>query len=326
MIDDFTFHGGRLAQARARFGTDGAAWLDLSTGINPSSWPAVADLRFDWQALPDPDALAELEAAAAAFFGAPPAHVCALPGTEIGLRMLGDILPGPAVHAWPSYRTHAEMLADSSSIGPDDIDVAPTSVILANPNNPDGRIVSPARLLDWLQARRGSPSWLVVDEAFADADPDNSIAAHVGDAERLVVFRSFGKFFGLAGLRLGFVLGPGEVIAQYRRRLGSWPLSAPALGIGTAAYRDAHWIAATRLSLREQAAALDAVLMRHGLSAIGACPLFRLVQGDAMALFDRLARHAILTRRFDYDQRWLRLGLPPRPDALDRLDRALADG
>jgi cobalamin biosynthesis protein CobC len=327
-MNSFSFHGGRLADAKARFGMGNAPWIDLSTGINPHGWPGVGNLAIDWQALPDPGALSALEAAAAACFGTDPAQVCAVPGTEIGLRMLGDILPGPAIHARPSYRTHGEMIPHSRPVDLSDLTMAEeATIVLANPNNPDGRITPTATLLGWLEARQGSASWLVVDEAFADASPEISFGAHVHDEQRLIVFRSFGKFFGLAGVRLGFVLGPRAVIGQYRQRLGSWPLSAAALAIGTAAYRDADWIAAMRIALHREAADLDSVLARRGFRAIGVCPLFRLIEtADAAALFERLARHAILTRPFDYDPRWLRLGLPANHQALDRLDQALADG
>lgn len=324
----FGFHGGRLADAKAHFGTGNAPWIDLSTGINPHGWPGAGNLAMDWQALPDPGALGDLEAAAAACFGTDPAHVCAVPGTEIGLRMLGDILPGPAIHARPSYRTHGEMIPHSRPTDFCDLTMTDAAtLVLANPNNPDGRMTPPATLLGWLEARHSGASWLVVDEAFADASPEVSLGGHVHDGRRLIVFRSFGKFFGLAGVRLGFVLGPRTLIAQYRQKLGSWPLSAAALAIGTAAYRDAEWIASMRIALREEANALDAVLARRGFTAIGGCPLFRLIEtADAPALFERLARQAILTRPFDYDPRWLRLGLPPSREALDRLDAALADG
>lgn len=324
----FSFHGGRLADAKAHFGTGNAPWIDLSTGINPQSWPGVGKLAIDWQALPDPGALGDLEAAAAACFGTDPAHVCAVPGTEIGLRMLGDILPGPAIHAQPSYRTHGEMISQSRPAALSDLaGKEEATLVLANPNNPDGQITPTARLLNWLEARQSGSSWLVVDEAFADATPEISLGAHVDDGQRLIVFRSFGKFFGLAGVRLGFVLGPRTLIAQYRQRLGSWPLSTAALAIGTAAYRDADWIASMRISLRRQADALDAVLARRGFRGVGACPLFRLIEtADATALFERLARQAILTRPFDYDPHWLRLGLPVNRETLDRLDKALADG
>lgn len=328
-MNGFTFHGGRLGEAMALFGTGDEPWIDLSTGINPRGWPGAEGLSIDWRTLPDAGALADLEAAAAACFGTDPTHVCAVPGTEIGLRMLGDLLPGPAIHAQPSYGTHGDMIPGSRPMAWDDLTGAEqANIVLANPNNPDGRIVPPATLLGWLAARQGSgdASWLVLDEAFADADPQSSLAAQVDDARRLIVFRSFGKFFGLAGVRLGFVLGPRALIAQYRRRLGSWPLSAPALAIGTAAYRDAGWIAATRISLREAADALDAVLARRGFQASGGCPLFRLIEvADAGALFGCLARRAILTRPFTYAPHWLRLGLPADRAALDRLDEALAD-
>jgi len=143
----------------------------------------------------------------------------------------------------------------------------------------------------------------------------------------LVVFRSFGKFFGLAGVRLGFVLGPPTLLARIRHRLGAWPLAAAALAIGSTAYRDHPWIAATRALLASEAQRLDAVLRETGLDPIGASPLFRLVEcDDARGLFEKLARRFILTRPFADHPRWLRIGLPPSDAARERLREALADG
>ena len=324
----WTHHGGRLAEARAAFGDGGKPWLDLSTGINPQPWPGVEGLAIDWARLPDEGALRALEATAAKYFGVDRDYVAALPGTEIGLRLLGTLLPGPARYLAPTYRTHAEMIAGSLPVNTL-TDVSDGTVIVANPNNPDGHILSAHDFLaahDRLRARGG---WLVVDEAFADAvtDAPVGVAPHVADDARLIVFRSFGKFFGLAGVRLGFVIAPRAVIAQVRARLGAWPVSAAAIAIGTAAYRDADWIVAMRERLARDAADLDAMLLRRGLVPIGSCPLFRLIDvADAGATFAQLARHAILTRPFDYDPHWLRLGLPGSAEALERLDRALADG
>jgi cobalamin biosynthetic protein CobC len=169
--------------------------------------------------------------------------------------------------------------------------------------------------------------WLMVDEAFADATPDVSVAHRVGRWERLIVLRSFGKFFGLAGLRLGFVLGPGEVIAMLRAILGDWPLGAGALAAGDAAYRDGAWIEQARRDLARRAGRMDGLLAGHGLKALGQCPHFRLIEdGDAQALFARLAHRKILTRPFDYDLRWLRLGIPAREADWARLEEALRDG
>jgi cobalamin biosynthetic protein CobC len=327
----WTFHGGRLSTAREAYGHPAEAWLDLSTGINPHAWPGAQDIAVDWLGLPDEQELVELARVAAAYFGTEAAHVCALPGSEVGLRLLSHLVPtAGGLHVVPTYRTHSEVVAEGVDFDParlSDAAAEGRAILIANPNNPDGRVVSPEVLIGLAQRLAGSQGWLVVDEAFADARPEASVVPHVRNGLPLLVLRSFGKFFGLAGLRLGFVVGPPEIIARFRRVLGSWPVSTAAQRIGAAAYRDGAWITDMRITLAAEAAALDAVLARHGFQPVGDCPLFRLIEtDDAAALFDRLARQAILTRPFDYNRRWLRLGLPGGAEALDRLDRALAEG
>ena len=324
MSSPWTWHGGGIAAAKRQFGKDD--WIDLSTGINPHPWPGAAAMAFDWRGLPAPDALARLEAAAAACFGVDARYVCAVPGSEIGLRLTGALIGGGARHIAPSYRTHGEMAAESAPITREAAQSHDGTLILANPNNPDGHVTDAATMRALLD-RRGPDRWLMVDEAFADVDPVHSVAGLVDDGRRLIVFRSFGKFFGLAGVRLGFVLAPQLILEGLRGRLGAWPLSAAAITIGGAAYADRDWIAATRRRLPVDAAALDAMLVRRGFRPTGACPLFRLIEtGDAPALFERLARRAILTRPFSGQPRWLRIGLPGDAAALARLETALADG
>jgi cobalamin biosynthetic protein CobC len=319
-------HGGRIDLAAARFPHAPQPWIDLSTGINPQPWDARG-VAIPWGPLPDPSALADLEAVARAAFGMTHGAVAALPGTEIGLRLLRDIgLPAPAQYPVPSYATHAAALADAQPC-PDVHDVTHGTLLMANPNNPDGRVVPPEALLRTARRLRAAGGWLVVDEAFADVDPAVSILPHLGEDDPVLVFRSFGKFFGLAGLRLGFVCGPDAMVARFRARLGSWPVSAAAIAIGAAAYRDAAWIAATRSGLAASAARLDALLVSHGFDPRGDCPLFRLVEDDAApALFGRLAAAGLLTRPFDYDPRWLRLGLPGDEPAWARLAEVLRHG
>jgi cobalamin biosynthetic protein CobC len=324
----WTWHGGGLAAARARFGA--ADWLDLSTGINPRAWPIADDVAIDWRRLPEEDDLRALEAAAAHHFGAHPDHVCAVPGTEVGLRLVGAMLATreavPARHLVPSYRTHAEFAPAIHAVAADRLAEADgATLILANPNNPDGRVIAPDALIALLE-RRGA-GWLAVDEAFADALPGIGLAGELRDDRRLVLFRSFGKFFGLAGLRLGFVLGPRDLLRELRGKLGAWPVSAAAIAIGTRAYADRDWIDAARDFLRDEAEALDLVLADAGLAATGACPLFRLVEtDDAGELFEKLASKAILTRPFADRPRWLRLGLPGDEHHLARLAEALRGG
>lgn len=327
MTPAFLHHGGNLAAAARRFGGDPGEWLDLSTGLNPVPWPTERVPAPDWRALPDPAALAALEHSAARHFGADPALTCAVSGSETALRLLGAILALPGRALIPAYRTHAEAFTPSRAIGFGEAPADGEVVVLANPNNPDGLLRSPAQILDWHERIAAAGGWLIVDEAFADCHPDATIAPAVRAGTRLIVLRSFGKFFGLAGLRLGFVIAPPSLAARLRGLLGSWPVHAAALTIGAAAYADAGWTARTRRDLPARAAALDAVLRRRGLEPQGACPLFSYLTGcDAAALFAGLAQARILTRPFAERPDALRLGVPAAPEALDRLDRALADG
>lgn len=325
MSGAFQWHGGRLDEARARFGGSAQQWLDLSTGINPNPWPGAAEMRFDWHALPTPSALAALEETAARYFGVDPALCCGVPGSEIGLRLLGTLIDLPGRFVPPCYRTHGAMFANSRPAANDRAGEA-TTLVLANPNNPDGRILPAAILGKHLARQEAAGGWLLVDEAFADCAPQYSAAGIVGAGRQLVVIRSFGKFFGLGGVRLGFVIAPLAIVSRLRRLLGDWPLSVAALEIGTCAYRDAGWIAANRDALPLRAAAMDAVLRRHGLEPGGGSPLFRLIESRrAGALFEMLAARRILTRPFSENSCWLRLGLPPGNAALVRLDKALSD-
>ncbi|RJF90712.1 threonine-phosphate decarboxylase CobD [Sphingomonas cavernae] len=325
-------HGGRLAEAAAAFPEAPRPWIDLSTGINPHGWDAARAGPIDWRSLPEDAALQALETAAAAHFGAPPDHVCAVPGTELGLRELATLgLPGPVRHVAPGYGTHAFLARDGAIMAEalaGEADRGGT-IVLANPNNPDGRIWRVETLFDAASRLAALGGLLIVDEAFADVDPAIGLLPVLPEDLRaqVIVLRSFGKFFGLAGLRLGFVCAAPARLAALRDRLGSWPVSSAAIAIGSAAYRDAAWIAATRTRLREDGARLDALLVAHGLSVRGGCPLFRLAEtADARALFARLIRNGILTRPFEHASDWLRLGLPGDADAWARVETVLRHG
>jgi cobalamin biosynthetic protein CobC len=197
---------------------------------------------------------------------------------------------------------------------------------MGNPNNPDGALLTREALLATLEQQERSGGWLIVDEAFVDCAPEWSVAGEVAGTRRLIVTRSFGKFFGLAGVRLGFVLAPPALLAELRHLLGEWPLGAAALSFGSAAYADAPWIARTRAELPAAAARLDDVLTRHGPAPRGGCPLFRLAEtAAAHGLFTALAHRHILTRPFAHHPRLLRFGLPADDRALARLDAALAE-
>lgn len=325
------FHGGQIDAARRAYPAAALPWLDLSTGLNPVPWPVPPSLAIDLRALPGTAALAALEEAADAAFGARGTAIAALPGAEIGLHLLATMnLPQPIRIVAPAYGSYASAFPAAAAIAPAAIDEEATrggTILLGNPNNPDGQIHDPALLMRVAKQLQMLGGALIVDEAFADVDPAIALLPHLETDLPVMVLRSFGKFFGLAGVRLGFACGAPALVAAMRARIGSWPVSATAIAIGTAAYRDTGWAIAARADIAARSARLDALLARHGLSASGNCPLFRLIEDDrAGALFEMLAQAGILTRPFDYRPDWLRIGLPGSDTDFERLDRALANG
>ncbi|MDR6115013.1 MULTISPECIES: aminotransferase class I/II-fold pyridoxal phosphate-dependent enzyme [unclassified Sphingomonas] len=320
-----TYHGGRIDAARALFPNAPAPWLDLSTGINPVPWTPPEGLDVDAGPLPDRGALARLEALAAAHFGVAAERVAAVPGSEMVLRLLPLLgMPQPIVALRPSYGTHGAIATTRVDHGALENWAGQSgSLLLANPNNPDGVVHTGEKLSRLAEAQARAGGWLILDEAFADAMPDPGFTG----GERVVVLRSFGKFFGLAGVRLGFVIAAPALLSRLRDLLGDWPVSSHAMVWGGAAYADRAWIAATRLALVERAAALDAVLARHGLVAKGSCPLFRMVETpDAGSVFHRLAAAGILVRPFADAPERLRFGVPASVAELARLDKVLSHG
>jgi cobalamin biosynthesis protein CobC len=324
-------HGGDLDAARRLFPDAPEPFVDLSTGINPHSYP-LPQLSSDvFARLPEPAALGRLTAAAAQAYGAPSAdHVAAAPGTQILLPMVAALVPpGRAAVLGPTYAEHLRVAA---LVGHDAKEVADIShladadlAIIVNPNNPDGRIVSKGVLLALADAQKRRGGLLVADEAFMDVGPAG--ASLGGDVARgnIVVLRSFGKFFGLAGLRLGFALATSEMTARLKASLGPWAVAGPAVAIGEAALADVSWADATRESLCQGARRLDEMLTNAGHDVVGGTSLFRLVRTPvASELFHHLGRGGIMVRRFVEHPTWLRFGLPGSEDAWLRLRTVLA--
>jgi len=316
-------HGGDLDRAVARFGGDPAAWIDLSTGINRRPWPVQGPSVRAWQALPTNAALGRLTEAARAAYGAGGA-VLPVPGAQAAIGALPRLWPcGRARVLGPTYTGHAAALAAAGWIVEEVTTPAALAgadlAVIVNPNNPDGRAL-PAGEVMGLHARSGR---LLVDESFADVVPCLSVAARTGPPG-LVVLRSFGKFYGLAGLRLGFVLADDATVAGLGGLLGPWPVSGPAAEIGAAALADGDWAEATRARLAGEVARLDELAAGAGWRLLGGTALFRLYEtGDADRAQARLARHLIWSRRFDRSPGALRLGLPGGEAEWARLAAAL---
>ncbi|MCG5075324.1 threonine-phosphate decarboxylase CobD [Paraburkholderia tagetis] len=336
-------HGGNLHDAARRYGIAWDEWIDLSTGINPHGYPVPPVPASAWRRLPeDGDGFA---ACAARYYGAPDAqHVLPVAGSQAAIRALPALLstllstPLPAqgrtsrVAIAPlTYGEYAPAFAQAGhTVAPLDIESAAlpddtTHAVVVNPNNPTASLIDRETLLRWhaqLAARGGT---LIVDEAFADAfgDPLAASLANFSGRAGLVVLRSPGKFFGLAGARCGFALAAPELLAALRARLGAWTVSGPARHAVTHAFEDAAWQGAMRERLAGESARLAALLGSHGL-APRATPLFAwIVHARAAQLQDALAARAVWTRRFDSPAS-LRFGLPASEDEWRRFEAALA--
>ncbi|EJT05618.1 threonine-phosphate decarboxylase CobD [Rhizobium sp. CCGE 510] len=336
-------HGGGITAAAAAFGGRPEDWLDLSTGINPCP-VALPDIPpRAWHRLPDRHLVDEARFAARAHYGSGEILPLPVPGTQSVIQLLPRLLwqerqiaptdnrvavtdnrvavvsptYGEYARAFTSAGFAVDAVGDVAAIGAEH-----RLAVVVNPNNPDGR-VWPVEMLVTLHDRMmAAGGLLVVDEAFGDTDPALSLATRAQELPNLIIFRSFGKFFGLAGLRLGFAIARPDILERFENWLGPWAVSGPALSIAASLLRSD--LSAIRHCLDERSAALQATLASAGLRIRGGTQLFTLVADTrASDIYTYLCRHHILVRKFDYAPDWLRFGLTPDPAADRRLGEAL---
>jgi cobalamin biosynthetic protein CobC len=321
-------HGGNLNQAIAQFGGEHAQWLDVSTGINPHWYLAPPLSPASWHRLPEPSY--ELIKAAKDYYAAP--ELLAVAGTQAAIQVLPRLRPASrVVIAAPTYAEHAHHwsqhghslrqipYAECANVLAD-CDV----MVICNPNNPTGAKVAPQQLLAWSRQLALRGGWLIVDEAYADMTPELSVIEH-SDQAGLIVLRSVGKFFGLAGLRLGFVAAESNLLHQMEALLGPWAISTAAQQIGLGALNDRAWQSATRQELAHNGLRLNDLLARFGRPATG-CGLFQWwPEKYAEQCWLHMAQRQILVRLFTGSGRGIRLGLPADELGWQRLSSALQE-
>jgi cobalamin biosynthesis protein CobC len=326
-------HGGRIDIAASLYPMAPQPWIDLSTGINPICWPVPPLSPALYQRLPLAAEMAQLVAAAGQAYGCPDnAAIVPVPGSEIAIRLLPRLTGVKRVGILaPTYGSHAAAwrAADAEL---HELDALPEqrrhdlqALVVVNPNNPDGRVIAQPELVAFAQAWTMTGRRLIVDEAFADVRPEASLLSLPRLPAGTVVLRSFGKFFGLAGLRVGFVVVAQAEAAVWEDLLGDWPISGPACEIATSALRDTAWIAATRIRLAADRQRLDRTLAEAGLKPIGGTDLFGLFEAaDQFDWLDHFARAGILIRSFADAPQHYRFGLPADETAWHRLEAACA--
>lgn len=319
-------HGGRLRAAADRYGIALPDWLDLSTGIAPYGF-AVPDIPADaWKRLPETED--NLAAVARDYYQA--ASVLPVAGSQAAIQMLprlrrnlqvGVVSPCYGEHAEAWRRENHPVFEISEGCVPralDQLDV----LVLVNPNNPTGRLLPPALLLEWHARLASRGGWLVVDEAFMDPTPEQSLALH-SDLPGLIVLRSFGKFFAMAGARLGFVLAQTELLTQLDEALGPWTIAGPSRFVGSVLLADRDAQRQQRERLLADSHRLSCLLTEHELPPTGGCGLFQWVATEQSdRLYEFMGRRGILARRYRYPQS-LRFGLPANEQDWQRLAQVL---
>jgi cobalamin biosynthetic protein CobC len=318
-----------LDAVRKRFPGAQEPVIDLSTGINPIPYP-IPELPTDiWSRLPtrsEEEAL--LAAAGMRYRVSNSKKIVAASGTQALIQLLPRLVPMSHVEILgPTYEEHeacwsrqghrVSVVKDLNQSDSADV------VIVVNPNNPTGRVIPVSALRAVASALAKKNGLLIVDEAFIDVLPESaSIASDLPPAT--IVLRSFGKIYGLAGLRLGFAIAEMSLARRIGAELGPWAVSGPALRIGRAALCDARWLAKTTARLRSDQQRLDAMLEAADFTVLGGTPLFRLARHfEAMKIVERLGRNGIHVRGFPGEPQWLRFGLPGDKQAWDRLSAAL---
>ncbi len=323
---DEVVHGGRLDAARKLYPQAPLPWVDLSTGVNPYAFPMPSLSSEIFARLPDDDAFSACESAARRAYRAPVGvEIVAGAGVQSFIQILPRVFPARRVgvlgftyaeHAacWTKAGAQVETVAALDALGAFDVG------IIVNPNNPDGRLIAPQDIAACAADHGGL---LVVDESFMDFTPEQSIVP-LG-LENVVALRSFGKTYGLPGLRLGFALGAPALAISIRSALGPWAVSGPALAIGAAALADAIWREKAMQICARDAERLDVLLLQSGFNIVGGTSLFRLAaHSQTLRFFRQLAAQGVLTRPFAERPDWLRFGLPGDETAWARLARALA--
>ncbi len=319
-------HGGRLRAAAAQHGIALSDWVDLSTGINPEVYPVPPIAPACWNRLPEDND--GLEAAAAAYYGNP--RLLILPGSQAAIQALPALFPKAAIACvTPVYEEHPQAWQRAGHklrrlpTLPRLLAASTPNVLMCNPNNPTGQSIPRSDLLEAADKLRQRGGWLIVDEAFADAEPENALVTLAGsqEAPNLLVLRSLGKFFGLAGARVGTLFGAAEKLDRLRELLGPWPVSHPSRAVARQALEDFDWQATARHKLIASSTRLAKMLAPLG--EVTRSALFCTVNTPhCAALYDHFARRAILLRRFD-QHGLLRVGLPGPESEWKKLETAL---
>ncbi|MDH5396255.1 MAG: threonine-phosphate decarboxylase CobD [Gammaproteobacteria bacterium] len=335
MSDDNLFryaglsHGGNVLAMAKKYQRPAEQWLDLSTGLNPKGWSVPAVPEHIWQALPQEED--ELQNAACEYYGCE--YCLPVAGSQAAIKTLPELRNRSKVGiVSPTYAEHENAWVKAghhvSQIKLNNIEnelAALDVLVVINPNNPTGDMIATATLLSWHQQLSKKGGWLIVDEAFMDVTPQHSLLSK-GILPGLIVLRSLGKFFGLAGLRCGFVITHEDLLQRLADKIGPWTVTGPTRYVAIRALKDKTWQSYTRDRLLVEGEKLSQLLNTYGLKTTGTALFQWTTHVESKTVFEIFAQQGILLRYFEESvimERSLRFGLPENESQWQRLTTAL---
>ncbi|WP_394154301.1 threonine-phosphate decarboxylase CobD [Vibrio maritimus] len=331
-------HGGNLIKAINEYGGEPNGWLDISTGVSPFTYPVPVIPDSIWNRLPQSNDGLER---AARFYYRSASEPLAVAGSQAAIASLPELFTSrlkrlgtvclPRVgykehqRAWETYRYHgSQWLIEFYDETPSVYQLENSDVVvIINPNNPTGQRFSQSQLDAMYQKMQINQGYLVIDEAFADCTPENSLLRRQSLYERLLVLRSVGKFFGLAGARVGFVFAMPPLLSALENQLGPWTVTGPSRWVVKTALMDTDWQLKTRQSLAQNMKRLHALLIRTLTKRVAYTDLFITAYvNEAAVLHRHLCERQVLTRLCD-ERNALRFGLPRTSCQWAKLESAL---
>ena len=301
-------HGGQLRQIAARYGIPAKQLLDFSANINPAGPPSsvLAAIR---RTLDEPSTLAmypdleliELKEAIAKYTGVEPENIAVangfMPLLEAALRSLRIkrcLLPVPCFSEYRNVLENAGISVTPYHLSSDEnfrytpdtilntlLKHACDAILLANPQNPSGTICDRDDMQRLIEMAAQHSIAVLLDEAFIDYSPANSLTQWSVEHANVIVFRSVTKFFAVPGLRVAYAAARPSNIHAMNRFIAPWPITSFASDAVCAALGDQAFAEESRLANARRRRWLEQELMRLNIATYPSSANFLLLQFSA---------------------------------------------
>jgi threonine-phosphate decarboxylase len=317
-----TVHGGDVDGIARTYGVSADLLIDFSANINPIGPPRRTLIRLAREATdrrvithyPDPDYVELRNTLARTLLV--PADGLTIANGSVALiaAIVRAIAPGACVLAAPAFAEYRRALrASGCQVRLFPLTAArgfaldgdalvrvldrhrPPMCVLTNPHNPSGAVTSRTEMLRVLNGARRAKTLLVVDEAFIDYAPTETLVTEAVRSEHLAVLRSVTKFYGMPALRVGYAVSSSRLAGRISAQLPPWPVTTLAASAATEAVQDHGYARRTLASVAEQRRWLSQALGTIGVTVYPSAANFLLLQLPATAPRSTRLRARLIT-------------------------------